>query len=170
MSKHADPAGARRPGHSVLTAIAVVVAAAAAAGAAHAQRARTVHVCVDPGVRWVCRNSSAPWELLPITGLAGNMDAIQTVLSDEQKKQFKPVAIELKKGQCAFHHPLMVHGSYENSTPGPRRAVVINACRDGVASASDQPLLDGVPPVPPGQKLGGQFFPLLFDPAALPVS
>jgi ectoine hydroxylase-related dioxygenase (phytanoyl-CoA dioxygenase family) len=109
------------------------------------------------------------WELLPVTGLAGDMNAIQSVLSGEQKKQFKPVAIELKKGQCAFHHPLMVHGSYENTTSGPRRAVVINACRDGVMSSSDQPLLDGVPPVPPGEKLGGQFFPLLFDPAALPA-
>ena len=46
MSTHADPAGARRPGHSVLTAVAVVIAAAAAPGAAHVQRARTVHVTV----------------------------------------------------------------------------------------------------------------------------
>ena len=104
------------------------------------------------------------WQLLPITGLAGNMDAIQTVLSDEQKRQFKPVAIELKKGECAFHHPLMVHGSYENRTDGPRRATVINVVRDGVHSASSEPLLEGVPPVPAGEKLQGRFFPLLFDP------
>src|SRR2546423_1120669 len=38
------------------------------------------------------------WELLPVTGLASDMDAIQTVLSPEQRAQFKPVAIELKKG------------------------------------------------------------------------
>jgi ectoine hydroxylase-related dioxygenase (phytanoyl-CoA dioxygenase family) len=105
------------------------------------------------------------WELLPITGLAGNMDSIQTVLTPEQREQFKPVAIELKKGQCAFHHPLMVHGSYENRTDGPRRATVINVFRDGVASASSDPLLEGVPPVPAGQKMTGQFFPLLYDPA-----
>jgi ectoine hydroxylase-related dioxygenase (phytanoyl-CoA dioxygenase family) len=107
------------------------------------------------------------WELLPVTGLAGDMDAIQTVLSDEQKRQFRPVAIELKKGEATFHHPLMVHGSYPNSTDRPRRATVINAFRDGVCSASDKPLLDGVPPVPNGQKMEGQFFPLLFDPASV---
>src|SRR3990172_8668635 len=28
------------------------------------------------------------WDLLPVTGLAGGMDEIQSVLSDEQKKQF----------------------------------------------------------------------------------
>ncbi len=106
------------------------------------------------------------WELLPVTGLAGDMNAIQTVLSEEQKRQFKPVAIELTKGECTFHHPLMVHGSYENSTDGPRRAAVINVLREGVCSDSDAELLAGVPPVPRGQKMEGPFFPLLFDPRA----
>jgi ectoine hydroxylase-related dioxygenase (phytanoyl-CoA dioxygenase family) len=105
------------------------------------------------------------WPLLPITGLAGDMDAIQTVLSPEQKRQFKPVAVELKKGECAFHHPLLVHGSYENATDRPRRATVINVFRDGVLSYSDDELLQGVPKVLKGQKMAGQFFPLLFDPA-----
>lgn len=104
---------------------------------------------------------SHQWELLPITGLAGGMDAIQTVLSDEQKTQFQPIAAELKKGYATFHHPLTVHGSYENRTDRPRRAAVINVVRDGVCSASDHPLLKGVPPIPSGQPLAGQFFPRL---------
>lgn len=103
------------------------------------------------------------WNLLPITGLARNMDAIQNVLSDEQKEEFKPVAIELKKGEASFHHPLMVHGSFENRTHRARRATVINVFLDGVRSASDDPPLEGVPSVPAGQKMQGQFFPLLFD-------
>jgi ectoine hydroxylase-related dioxygenase (phytanoyl-CoA dioxygenase family) len=101
------------------------------------------------------------WPLLPITGLAGNMDEIQTVLSGQQRKEFQPVAIELKAGEAAFHHPLMVHGSYENRTSRPRRATVINVFRDGVCSASDGELLQGVPPIPAGRKMEGQFFPLL---------
>ena len=32
-------------------------------------------------------------------------------LSEEQKAQFKPIPIELKKGYATFHHPLTVHGS-----------------------------------------------------------
>ena len=109
------------------------------------------------------------WELLPITGLAGDMNAIHTVLSDEQQRQFKPVAIELKKGECAFHHPLMIHGSFENTTDRSRRATVINVFRDGVESASDEPLLEGVPPILKGEKMRGQFFPLLFDPSAAAI-
>lgn len=104
------------------------------------------------------------WNLLPITGLADDMNAIQAVLSDEQKSDFKPVAIELKKGEASFHHPLMVHGSFENMTDRPRRAAVINVFRDGVTSGSDAPLLAGVPPIVAGEKMQGQFFPLLFDP------
>jgi ectoine hydroxylase-related dioxygenase (phytanoyl-CoA dioxygenase family) len=106
------------------------------------------------------------WPLLPITGLADDMDAVQTVLSDEQKAAFRPVPVELAKGEASFHHGLTVHGSFENRSDRPRRATVINAFRDGVRSDSDEPPLEGVPPVPAGEPMGGQFFPLLFDPAA----
>ena len=99
-----------------------------------------------------------------MTGLANDMNAIKGVLTIDQKAQFKPVAIELKAGECSFHHPLMVHGSYENRSDHPRRGVVINVLRDGVRSASNEPLLQGVPPIAAGEKIEGQFFPLLFDP------
>jgi hypothetical protein len=105
------------------------------------------------------------WPDLPITGLTGEMDSIQTVLDAEQRAAFKPVAIELKKGECSFHHPRMIHGSYANTTASPRRATVINVFRDGVRSASDEPLLEGVPVIPKGEPMGGRFFPLLYDPA-----
>ena len=107
---------------------------------------------------------SHKWDLLPITGLAGDMDAIRDVLTDEQWDQFQqPVAIELKAGEASFHHPLMVHGSNENRTDRPRRATVINAIRDGVCSATDEPLMQGIPTVAAGQPLSGSFFPLLFE-------
>jgi len=104
------------------------------------------------------------WSLLPRKSFANEMDTILEWLTPEQRAEFKPVAIELKAGECSFHHPFMVHGSYANRTARPRRAVVINAFRDGVVSASDTPLLEGVPTIPNGRKINGQFFPLLFDP------
>ncbi|MDZ7638732.1 MAG: phytanoyl-CoA dioxygenase family protein [Bryobacterales bacterium] len=105
------------------------------------------------------------WNLLPVTGLAGNMEEIMTVLSDEQKSAFHPVPIELRKGECAIHHSLLVHGSYENRSDRPRRATVVNVFRDGVTSSQDDAPLEGVPPVAVGEAMGGQFFPLLYDPA-----
>jgi hypothetical protein len=104
------------------------------------------------------------WNLLPITGLANDMHAIESVLTAEQKEQFHPLPIELKAGECSFHHPLMVHGSYENRSNRPRRGAVINVLRDGVCSAANEPLLEGVPAIRAGERIAGQFFPLLFDP------
>lgn len=106
------------------------------------------------------------WNLLPKTALAGTMEAIESVLTEEQRAQFTPVPIELRRGQAAFHHPLMVHGSSANQSDRPRRGAVLNVIRDGVRSASNDPLLEGVPAVPAGTPLGGRFFPMLFDPAA----
>jgi len=116
------------------------------------------------------------WPDLPRTGLTGDMNAIQSVLTDDQREKFKPVAIELKKGECSFHHPRMIHGSFENSTDRPRRGTVINVILDGVMSNTDGPLLtdnserlsDSIREeiIPKGEKLGGRFFPLLFDPGS----
>lgn len=106
------------------------------------------------------------WPDLPATGLTGEMGAIESVLTGEQKQNFRPVAAELKAGEAAFHHPRTIHGSYANEAPTPRRATVINVFRDGVKSNSDDPLLEGVPAIPKGEKIEGRFFPLLFDPAS----
>jgi ectoine hydroxylase-related dioxygenase (phytanoyl-CoA dioxygenase family) len=104
------------------------------------------------------------WPLLPITGLANDMAAIQSVLTEEQKSAFHPVACEMKAGEASFHHPLMVHGSYENRSDRPRRAAVINVFRDGTVSDQDEPMLAGTNPIPRGQPMGGQFYPLLYAP------
>lgn len=102
------------------------------------------------------------WPLLPITGLAGDMDAIREVLDDAQWNQFQhPVAVEMNAGEASFHHPLMVHGSFANSTPRPRRATVINAFKDGTRSDTNDVLLDGVPVIPQGECMDGTFFPIL---------
>ena len=107
---------------------------------------------------------SHTWDLLPITGLAGDMDAIKSVLDEEQWNSFQnPVAIELEPGYCSFHHPLLVHGSFDNRTDIPRRAVVLNVIRDGVESFTNEHLLEGVPVIPKGEKMGGRFFPLLYE-------
>jgi hypothetical protein len=110
------------------------------------------------------------WPLLPKPRLAGDMEAIRSVLSAEQAAAFRPVANELAAGEASFHHPLMLHGSFPNASALPRRGVVINVVKDGVVSDSDEPLLNGVPVVPKGQPLGGRFFPLLFDPECAAAS
>ena len=85
-------------------------------------------------------------------------------LSDEQKEAFRPIPIELKRGYGTFHHPLLIHGSYENNSDKLRRAFVLNLFADGTISDTDTPLMPGAPATPKGEKISGQFFPLLMDP------
>lgn len=102
------------------------------------------------------------WELLPVTGLTGDMTAILEVLTEDQRAQFNPVPSEVRAGECSFHHGLTVHGSFENRSARSRRAVVLNVAKDGVASSVSEPLLQGVPSLGAGVPLGGRFFPLLY--------
>ena len=108
---------------------------------------------------------SHKWGLLPKPVIAGELQGIKDYLNEEQRKQFdKPQYAEVKAGEAIFHHPLALHGSGANTSAKPRRAFVINAIADGVISDSNEPLLDGVPVVPKGEKIEGQFFPLLYEP------
>ncbi len=107
------------------------------------------------------------WGLLDKPDLAGDMNGLMQYLNEEQKAEFKPIPIELKKGYATFHHPLMVHGSYENKSAQSRRAFVLNVFKDGTKSNTDEVLLQGVPPVKAGNKMEGQFFPLIFNPQTI---
>ncbi len=110
-------------------------------------------------------SGSHQWGLLPKPVIAGELEGIKNFLKQEQKTQLEnPQYAEVKAGEAIFHHPLTLHGSGANTSIKPRRAFVINVVADGVISDSDEPLLDGVPVIPKGEKLQGQFFPLLYDP------
>lgn len=102
------------------------------------------------------------WGLLDKPELAGDMEGLMDYLTEEQKAEFKPVPIEMKKGYGTFHHPLMVHGSYANKSSRSRRAFVLNVFADGTQSNTDEVLLEGVPVIRKGEEMKGQFFPLLY--------
>lgn len=107
---------------------------------------------------------SQNWGLLDKPSLTGDMKGLTRFISDEQARALEnPVPVEMPKGHGAFHHPLTVHGSFENNSDRPRRAFVINVFADGTCSDTDEALLEGVPPIKSGNKMAGKFFPLLFS-------
>ena len=109
---------------------------------------------------------SHKWDLLEKISLGGDMEGLEKFLSMEQTAEYaKKITIEMPKGYGTFHHPLMVHGSYENKSNIARRALVLNVFADGTRSNSDDELLAGVPRILKGKKLEGQFYPVLFDPS-----
>ena len=104
------------------------------------------------------------WGLLPKPVIAGDLHGIKDFLNEEQQEALAhPVFAPVKAGEAIFHHPLTLHGSGENKSDRPRRAFVINVFKDGVVSDSDDELLAGVPPIAKGEKMEGQFFPLLYQ-------
>ncbi len=106
---------------------------------------------------------SHKWGFLDKVNLGGSMDDLRAYLTDEQKELFKPIPIELKAGFATFHHPLLVHGSFENSSDRPRRALVLNFFEDGTKSDTNELLLDTTHIIPKGQKMEGKFYPLLYS-------
>lgn len=107
---------------------------------------------------------SQNWGLLDKPSLTGEMKGLTKFINDEQAIALEnPVAIEMPKGYGAFHHPLLVHGSFENNSERPRRAFVINVFADGTLSNTNEEILVGVPPIKSGKKMEGKFFPMLFD-------
>jgi len=103
------------------------------------------------------------WGLVDKPELAGDLMGIMNYLTPEQQHEFHPIPVETKAGEAIFHHPLTLHGSGENKSNQPRRAFVINVFADGVKSDSNEELLSGVPVIKKGEKMEGQFFPLLFQ-------
>ena len=75
----------------------------------------------------------------------------------------------MKKGYASFHHPVLMHGSFENRSPVQRRATVINVFGDGVISNLDfvsvnSPGTKDYPHIPIGNKMEGTYYPMLFNP------
>jgi ectoine hydroxylase-related dioxygenase (phytanoyl-CoA dioxygenase family) len=109
------------------------------------------------------------WGLLEKKPIAGDMDAVRESLAPEQVADFdRKIPVEMKKGEASFHHPLLMHGSYENRSDHRRRATLINVFADGVVSNREEdglnaPGADNYPKVPSGDAMGGQYYPLLFN-------
>lgn len=104
------------------------------------------------------------WNLLPKVSLTKDMDAIQEVMTPEQLRQFKPVPMLLKAGECSFHHSFTLHGSYGNRADHPRRGVVLNFMHPDTRSADgEHPLLAHTPLIPEGRIIEGDNFPIVLD-------
>lgn len=111
--------------------------------------------------------NSHRWGLLEKESLTGGMDAIRGKLTEAQVADFdKKVPVEMEAGEASFHHPLLMHGSYENNSKRGRRATIINVFSDGVVSnreddGSNAPGADNYPRITKGDKMGGTYYPLL---------
>lgn len=131
----------------------------------------TVHIALDDatpenGCMYYVPGSHR-WPLLPKVSLTKDMDAVKKVMTPEQLAAFTPIPVTLRAGECSFHHPYLLHGSYGNGSDRPRRSVVLNYMHPETRSADGKnPLMtfmDGsaVPIIPEGEIIDGEFFPIV---------
>ncbi|MDA0193534.1 MAG: phytanoyl-CoA dioxygenase family protein [Bacteroidetes bacterium] len=111
---------------------------------------------------------SHKWGLLPITGLTGDMEAVNEVL-DEKKKDAMRLKFpnELKRGYASFHSSVTMHGSYANFSEQQRRAMVINVMGadtlSNINSVDREEDLKDFPTFPQDSPMTGTYYPILFD-------
>jgi ectoine hydroxylase-related dioxygenase (phytanoyl-CoA dioxygenase family) len=104
------------------------------------------------------------WPLLAPVSFGRDMEAFRDHLPVALRDEFRPVPVTLRAGEASFHHPLTVHGSYENRSLAPRRAAVLNYMAPDTRSADGRlPLLAGTRVVPRGEVIDGPHFPIVLD-------
>ena len=105
---------------------------------------------------------SHEWGLVPKISLTKNMDDVKQYLTPDQLAQFRPEPMILKAGESTIHHSHMMHGSYGNRSDRHRRAIVLNYMHPETRSDDEErPLLAGVPLIPKGAVIEGEFFPIV---------
>jgi hypothetical protein len=93
--------------------------------------------------------------------LAGDMMGIVDYLTPEQQKEFKPIPVKQRQGKPSFITRLLCMEAAKTKSNQPRRAFVINVSQ--MALKAIPMTFCGVPVIGKGEKMQGQFFPLLFE-------
>ena len=101
------------------------------------------------------------WGLLPPVPFDAQLDEVRAALSPGQASEFRPVPIELAAGEASVHHSHTVHGSDRNDSDRSRCGLVLNYMAADTRSASKEPLLANVPPIPVGEVIEGEHFPVV---------
>jgi len=107
---------------------------------------------------------SHKWGEFPPMSFTGDGPQLEEILSDEQKAVWNPVAIELKAGDCTWHHGWTWHFTNPNSTNEIRRALVTIYIPDGVRFVGDEKQDHVLSPTitsKKGEQLEGTAFPIL---------
>ena len=78
------------------------------------------------------------------------------MLDEEQQAALSShgVPAELRQGEATFHHPLVVHGSFANTSARQRRATVLNVMHGDVVSKCQGHDMGNFPRVPDGKPMG----------------
>jgi ectoine hydroxylase-related dioxygenase (phytanoyl-CoA dioxygenase family) len=94
-------------------------------------------VTIDRGAMQFIPGSHKWGEFAPIS-FEGEGPALRELVSPEQDALWVPDPVELKAGDCTWHHGLTAHFTRANTTPFTRRALVTIYIPEGVTFAADE--------------------------------
>lgn len=117
-------------------------------------------VTIDRGAMQFVPGSHTWGEFEPIS-FAGDGPELRSLISPEQDARWNVDAVELKAGDCTWHHGLTFHFTRPNTTPLIRRALVTIYIPDGVTYAADEKMegpLSGTITSKKGEPLRGERF------------
>lgn len=121
------------------------------------------NVTIDKGCMQFIPGSHK-WGEFPPMSFTGDGPTVDELLSDEQKAAWNPVAVELKAGDCTWHHGLTWHFTKPNTTNEIRRALVTIYIPEGINYAAEEKMEHVLTPTitsKKGEPLRGTAFPLL---------
>lgn len=107
---------------------------------------------------------SHKWGEFPPMSFTGEGPYLEDILSDEQKAVWNPVPIELKAGDCTWHHGLTWHFTNANTTNQIRRALVTIYIPEGITYAAEDKMEHVLTPTitsKKGELLRGSVFQVL---------
>ena len=120
-------------------------------------------VTIEKGCMQFIPGSHHWGEFAPMS-FTGGGPSLDDILSDEQKAAWNAVPIELKAGDCTWHHGWTWHYTNANSTNETRRAMVTIYIPEGVTFAGDDKQDHPLSPtitIKKGEPLRGSVFPLI---------
>lgn len=94
-------------------------------------------VTVERGAMQFVPGSHRWGEFAPIS-FGGDGPELMELVSEEQRARWNAVPVELKAGDCTWHHGLTFHYTRPNTTDRTRRAVVTIYIPDGVHYAAEE--------------------------------
>jgi len=121
------------------------------------------NVTVEKGCMQFIPGSHKWGEFTPMS-FTGEGPTVDELLSDEQKAKWHPTAVELKAGDCTWHHGLTWHYTNPNTTNEIRRALVTIYIPEGINYAAEEKMEHVLTPTitsRKGEPLRGTAFPVL---------
>jgi phytanoyl-CoA hydroxylase len=120
-------------------------------------------VIIERGAMQFIPGSHRWGEFDPIS-FEGDGPQLIDLLTDEQRAAWKPTPVELKAGDCTWHHGLTFHYTNANTTDRVRRAIVTIYIPEGVHYGADDKMDHPLSPTitsKKGEPLRGTAFPQL---------